>query len=163
EGTDEIALVSLVNLFPLRFARVVRGLKERYDARLAEGRDRATLEVHTEGDGSQFPDLFVPDRAQVGARLRPALLVGLALGAISSSRNEATGRDQLVMVRKDADGFDLAPLVLGASLGAAGESLGEADAFAIQEVNEAALAKGALVSDESRTGARDAIMAAIEP
>jgi hypothetical protein len=163
EGTDEIALVSLVNLFPLRFSRVVRGLKDRYDARLAEGRARAALEVHTEGDGSQFPDLFIPDRAQVGARLRVALLVGLALGAISSSRSEVTGRGQLVMVRKDADGFDLDPLVLGPTLEAAAETLSEADVFTLQGVNDAVLAAGGLVSEDSRAAARNTIMAAIEP
>ena len=161
EGTDEIALVTLVNLFPLRFARVVRGLKERYDARLAEGRARATLEVHTEGDGSQFPDLFVADRAQVGARLKPALLVGLALGAVTSVRSQATGRDQLVLTRRDADGFDLDPLVLGPDLTGAAEALGEAEVFTLQGVIDAGLAGGALTSDEGRTAARDQIAAAV--
>ena len=130
---------------------------------MAEGRARATLEVHTEGDGSQFPDLFVADRAQVGARLKPLLLVGLALGAITSSRSQANGRDQLVLTRKDADGFDLDPLVLGPDLAGAAEALGEADAFTLQGVVEAAFARGALTADEDRAKARDGIAAAVAP
>ena len=163
DATDEVALVTLVNLFPLRFARVVRGLKERYAARLEAGRARAVLEVHTEGDGTQFPDLFVADRAQVGAKLRPALLVGLALGAIVTSRSLVSGREQLVLARQDADGFDLDPLVLGPDLAGAAEALGEADYYTLSDVIGATLSKGTLTDDASRAAARDAIMAAIAP
>jgi len=162
--TDEIALVTLVNLFPLRLARIVRGLKDRYLARLAEaGQARGTLEVHTEGDGSQFPDLFVADRGQVSAKLRPVLLLALALGAAAATRSRSSGRDQLMLTRKDADGFDLDPLVLGADLADAAENLGEGDYFAIKEVVGAALDHQRLISDEDRTAARDMIQKAIDP
>lgn len=162
DPSGDIALVTLVNLFPLRFARVVRGLRDRYTDRLAEGKTRAVLEVHIEGDGSQFPDLFIADRAQVGARLRPALLVGLALGAVTTVRSQTKGRDQLVLTRKDADGFDLEPVVLGADVMSAGDSLGEADYFTLNDEVEAALKAGALTTDESREVARKLIMETVE-
>ncbi len=163
DQTDEIALVTLVNLFPLRLARIVGGLRTRYAARLDEvGKARGTLEVHTEGDGSQLPDLFVADRGQVSAKLRPALLLALALGLASTTRSRATGRDQLLMTRKDVDGFDLDPLVLGADLLDAAENLGEGDYFIVREGVGGVLTQGRLVSDEDRAAARDVIQRAIE-
>jgi RHS repeat-associated protein len=103
----EITLVTLVNLFPLRFVRLVRGLRERYQRRLAAvGKARATLEVHTEGDGSAFPDLFVAERAAIAEKLRPVLLLGAATGLVSQVTDSTSGRKQLALQRKDADGFD---------------------------------------------------------
>ncbi|WP_421736957.1 tubulin-like doman-containing protein [Caulobacter sp.] len=162
DTSGDIALVTLVNLFPLRFARVVRGLRDRYNDRLAEGKARAQLEVHTEGDGSQFPELFVADRAQVATRLRPVLLVGVALGAVATVRSQSSGRDQLVLVRKDADGFDLDPLVLGDSALGATEGCGETEYFALEDTVEDALGKGALTSDPDREAARTKIMEVVE-
>jgi hypothetical protein len=41
ERINEITLVTLVNLFPLRFARTLKALKERYEARLSQPGGRA--------------------------------------------------------------------------------------------------------------------------
>ena len=163
DQTDEIALVTLVNLFPLRFVRLTRALRDRYNARLADaGRARGVLEVHTEGDGTQFPDLFVADRASVAGKLRPVLLTAVVLGAVTAGRNRTTGREQLLLLRRDEDGFDLDPLVLGSGLGDAAENLGEGDYYTLRETVAGALAQGRLVNDADRTVARDGIAAAVD-
>jgi hypothetical protein len=59
---NEITLVSLTNLFPARFAADVGLLKEKYDSRIngSDGR-QARMELHGEGDGTNFPSLFIED------------------------------------------------------------------------------------------------------
>jgi hypothetical protein len=57
---NEITLVSIINLFPLRFLRPVGMLRHRYEQCLQWGGARARLEVHLEGDGTDLPKLFVP-------------------------------------------------------------------------------------------------------
>ena len=56
---NEITLVSIVNLFPLRFLRPVAMLRDRYEKRIESGGARARLEVHLEGDGTDLPKPFV--------------------------------------------------------------------------------------------------------
>jgi hypothetical protein len=75
------------------------------------GQARGVLEVHSEGDGTQFPDIFIMETAAVAEKLRPLLLIAGALGVVTRSSGASP---QLVVVRKDADGFDLEPLTLGA-------------------------------------------------
>jgi len=114
---NEITLVTLVNLFPLRFAKIVRDLREKYQARIEQyGRARTVLEVHSEGDGTQFPDLFVADGVVIRNSARSILLLGDALDLVVQSTNQATGQQQLVILRKDDDGFDMEPILLGKSL-----------------------------------------------
>jgi hypothetical protein len=59
---NEITLVSLTNLFPSRFVADVGFLGERYNSRIS-GSDgqQARMELHGEGDGTQFPSLFIED------------------------------------------------------------------------------------------------------
>ncbi len=107
----ELTLVTLVNLFPLRFVRLIRGLRDRYTRRLASvGKARAVLEVHTEGDGDGYPDIFVAERTEIVAKLRPVLLLSAAMGLVTSGPGKTTGRPEVALLRKDADGFDLEPL-----------------------------------------------------
>jgi hypothetical protein len=159
--SDEIALISIVNLFPLRFVRLVAPLKDQYDNRMADGRARAALEMHIEGDGRNLPDLYTSGGGKAGQLQRPALLVGLALGTITTTYTQSTGRDMLVLVRRDADGFNLEPVLLGTSLFEAAESLGEGEYYTLAEANGQALSAGALLTEESRAAARDKIMASI--
>ena len=157
EQANSMTMVSLVNLFPLRFVRLVKGLKARYDQRLLEaGRDRAVLEIHTEGGPESYPELFVPERTAVAAKLRPLLLLGIAVGVVSG------GKDQrpLSMARKDKDGFDLDPVVLGASLAAAAEDASEKGTTALRETIAPKLS--AYSSGDALTGARDAMLALVD-
>ena len=50
---NEITLVKIKNLFPARFVEDVAFLRDRYQQRMKE--QNAHVELHSEGDGSQFP------------------------------------------------------------------------------------------------------------
>ncbi|MBA2593645.1 MAG: hypothetical protein H0U97_15915 [Gammaproteobacteria bacterium] len=61
ERPNEITLIGLTNLFPLRYIKPLTLLKERYDNRVrqADKPAKVKLELHCEGDGSQYPKLFI--------------------------------------------------------------------------------------------------------
>jgi len=131
---NEITLVTLVNLFPLRFSKVVNELRERYLQRIAQfGKARTMLEVHSEGDGSQFPDLFIPDAGCIREQARPVLLLGEALGVVRQRVSPATGQPQIIIGRKDADGFDLEPIMLGKNFISALEEISERDLYELRQ------------------------------
>jgi len=126
ERMNEITLVTLVNLFPLRYVRSVKALRELYSRRIAQmGRERGALEVHIEGDGLQFPDLFIADDVQVARRARAALLLAEALDMVTEGRNETNGQTELRLLRKDSDGFDLEPVSLGKQFDDAADQMAE--------------------------------------
>jgi hypothetical protein len=56
---DEITVTSIRSLFPARHAAIVALLRDRYRHRIAENPKRFSQELHTEGDGTQLPDLFM--------------------------------------------------------------------------------------------------------
>lgn len=163
ERGNEITLITLVNLFPLRFARVVRTLQERYRLRMAQyGAARTALEVHAEGDGSQLPDLFIPDGNVIRERARPILLLAEALGVVQERVSPSTGQRQVVVIRKDADGFDLDPLVLGSSFVAALEDVSEKSLLDIRQVLQPMLKPPRYASEEERTRLREAMQKRLE-
>ena len=65
---NEITLVSIVNLFPLRFLRPVAMLRDRYEKRVESGGARARLEVHLEGDGTRPAKAFRSERSSASHR-----------------------------------------------------------------------------------------------
>ncbi len=121
---NEITLISITNLFPLRFVRQVEFLKEKYDRKI-NGPDaaRAKIEVHTEGDGAEFPPLYLTkppiDRA-IGY-----FLLGKNLDILVERKNQATGLEEILLITKDEDGLDKDPVLLGNSLADVPENLQE--------------------------------------
>jgi hypothetical protein len=95
--TDRGNEITLVNLFSLRFAKMVKSLKERYQRAAVYGQARTMLEVHSEGDGAQFPDLFIADGGVIRDQARPILLLGEALGVVKQGTNPATGKSQVTV------------------------------------------------------------------
>lgn len=155
---NEISLVTLVNLFPLRFARVVRALRERYRLRIEQyGRERTMLEVHAEGDGSQFPDLFIADAATLRASARPLLLLAEALGVLAQRPGPGSGPAQLVLARQDADGFDLEPIVLGRDFAEALERVTERDLTSLRQAMLPLLRPPRLSGEAELAALRDAL------
>ena len=92
-----LTILSLTNLFPLRYAAHINFLKARFEARASSGnelRDAQTrLELFTEGDGSQFPDLFALTGSQVKEKALPLTLLFKHMGLIRQLSNHATGED----------------------------------------------------------------------
>jgi hypothetical protein len=114
---NEITLISVTNLFPLRYLDQTLFLKEKYETRVGGAASaRARLEIHGEGDGTQFPPIYVPTMTEVKDQGLPYVLLAQAMGVINTSKNPKTGTDSLVLVTKDADGFDNDPIYLGADI-----------------------------------------------
>ncbi|MCW2285679.1 hypothetical protein M2323_001973 [Rhodoblastus acidophilus] len=157
---SEISLVSLVNLFPLRFVRLVGSLRQEYEKRLAESGARASLEIHSEGDGAQLPELFVPGGQALWKKARTLLLLAKAAGSIVEVRNAATGKVSQVLNTLDRDGM-IEPLPLGSDLIDISQTLDESQIIALQGEVERALRDGKCLSNEDRQGALTA-MSAVE-
>ena len=76
----QMTILSLASLFPLRFVSVLSILHEKYRQRMSSAEPkRAQLELHIEGDGSQYPALYIPSVLEQGL---PLMLMGVASGVI---------------------------------------------------------------------------------
>lgn len=92
-----LTILGLSNLFPLRYASHINFLKNKFDARVNSGtpeRDaRARMELFTEGDGTQFPDLFALSGAQIREKAIPLLTIFKEMGLIKRLSHHQTGED----------------------------------------------------------------------
>ncbi len=114
---NEITLISITNLFPLRFAAPLQALRQKYDQRLQDlGPVRGPLELHIEADGPAYPALFVPSGAETVQTGLPLALLAKALGIISVRTHQTRGTAVLSLMTKDAHGFDNDPIDLGPDL-----------------------------------------------
>ncbi|MEO8015207.1 MAG: hypothetical protein ABI642_13790, partial [Polaromonas sp.] len=141
---------------PLKF------LEEKYRRRIDTGGARARLELHTEGDGSAWPRLFVASSAEVRVQALPYLLLAKALGFIHEGRNPATGADEVLLLTKDADGFDNDPVALGKSFVASAEGIDLDTLHTVKSVCNAMLAGAAYQHQDRRQELQRAILAEVE-
>ena len=121
---NEITLLGLTNLFPLRYLKATQLLKEKYDQRLAQSDrpERVKLELHGEGDGTQWPELLLPDESTQRSKTLPWLLLAKAMGLMTVVQNPSTGAEDLYLIGEDADGFPVRTR-LGKSLAEVSESI----------------------------------------
>lgn len=126
----EIVFVRMANLFPLRYVTQVKHLKERYEAKLVTGGAQKRLEVHTEGDGTQFPSIFQPTQEELHERDQlqrdaaiPYLLFGKALKLFVESKNPKTGANTLHLPVFDEFGANTQNIDLGSDLNYAADNL----------------------------------------
>jgi len=100
---NEITLVCVCNVMPARYAKPVAMLRGKYEARVAQARGTAhVMELHSEGDGTQFPALFA--RSVSAEDVRPYVLLAQAMGLIQEIDDPKTGRKDLYLVIKDEHG-----------------------------------------------------------
>ncbi|WP_165191738.1 tubulin-like doman-containing protein [Caulobacter soli] len=120
---NEISLIGIVYLFPLRYMRLLKQLKGKYEERVAQSPPgRAALEIHIE-DGGKLPSLFLKDSKSTAEEVRRRLLLAYGAGLILEV---GSGKDRrLVIPRKDDLGLDLEPIELGRSLPDAADQLTE--------------------------------------
>jgi len=113
---NEIALISITNLFPLRFVKQVKFLEECYKTRISGSESvRALLELHCESD-VQHPRLFLHSQTTLRREGLPFLLLSKVLGLIKEQENPTTGKRDLVLLRKNEIGLDMQPLRFGQNL-----------------------------------------------
>jgi len=160
---NEIVLVNLTNLFPLRYVKQLTLLKQRYDLRTTgPNAARAKLELQTEGDGNQFPKLFIPAQSEVVRETIPYLLLANALKLVQTAPDPNTGAPQLVFVSKDADGFDTEPIFLGKTLTEAGAKLDRRSADLVRDYVLAQVNSKENMLDSKRADLRQAVLADVE-
>jgi len=160
---NEITLVSLTNLFPLRYAKQVAFLKQKYEQRISgPNAARAKLELHIEGDGTQHPRLFVPLQEEVRRDAIPYLLLAKATGLLSEETNAQSGAKTLTFVAKDDDGFDTDPIELGKDLT---EAIGKVSldiADTIRNYVDKKLAAADYAQEAARAELQKAVVAEVE-
>jgi hypothetical protein len=156
--TNEITLLGLTNLFPLRYAKATRFLKEQYDRRLAQGDNpqRLKLELHGEGDGTQWPAILIADERAQREQALPALLIAKALGLISTVTSPTTGVSELYLIGEDADGLPVRTR-LGKGLPEVFESIELVAAQGLVETAAARLASDAYRHVDQRTALQAAV------
>jgi hypothetical protein len=116
----EITLVNITNVFPARFARDAAFLRQKYEGRLGTG----SFELHSEGDGQQFPSLYV--RSATPRDVFPYLLIAKAMNAAQQLEDPETGISSIYLLTKNERGRDNPPILLGTTIGrAAEEATGE--------------------------------------
>jgi hypothetical protein len=122
---NEITLISVTSAYPARFVQDVTFLKDRYDARVsATDGDQARFELHTEGDGTQWPSLFLRKITRDDAL--PLLLLARSLGNVQQLEDPQTGASAFYLLTKDSSGRDNPPRLLGKDFAEAADSV---DAF----------------------------------
>ena len=129
----EITLINVTNVFPARFIRDVEFLRQKYDARITGG----SFELHCEGDGQQFPSLYV--RSVSSKDVMPRLLIAKALNAVQQLQDPATGITSIYLLTKNERGRDNPPILLGATLERAAEEATGEIMDQLETLTEAAL------------------------
>ena len=121
----EIVLMTVTNLFPLRFVGQLSYLKESYDLRTLHTRSAGDMAknrmlLHLEGDGAQHPDLYV--KTITRDEYTPYMILAVAMGLFSEIIDDQ-GVSQLALMRKDEYGLDLDPVFLGSDMHQAKENM----------------------------------------
>lgn len=112
--STEITMVGIRNLFPLRYAKPVAFLRDKYSKRISSY-PRARLEVHCEGTVDSWPPLFLPEGGVVRKGLMASLLLGKAMQVTREIEDPETGTKSLYLVVKDARGREQRPVFLAAN------------------------------------------------
>jgi hypothetical protein len=104
---NEITLLNITYLFPLRYAKIVRFLNEKYELRInsASNPDQVKLELHSEGDGSQYPPLLIANEGDIREKVLPFLFIAKALELITTVVNPTTGSSDLYLLGEDTLGM----------------------------------------------------------
>jgi hypothetical protein len=122
QNPHEITLVHITNVFPARFVQNVGFLREKYERRAtADGGELARMELHSEGDGTQFPSLYV--RAPGAVERLAFMLVGRAVKVVQLLEDPQTGLSALYLLSRDAQGQENPPVLLGKTLREAADDL----------------------------------------
>jgi hypothetical protein len=108
---NEITILTLKNLFPLRMIGILPFLGQRYIDRIKINQNRYSMELHTSGTLSDYPSLFSQSAADLKLSAGENILLGIALGVIIKS-----SKGNYLFLSKDNDGFDNPPIELGYSI-----------------------------------------------
>lgn len=102
---DQLAIMTLCSLFPLRHVDNLTVLKEAYD-RLIKGNnsDIHSLVLHTETFKEPLPSLYEASVAEMATELPKPVMLGFAMGIIKESTDSRTGRKAYYLFTVDKYG-----------------------------------------------------------
>lgn len=132
EKLNEISILSMTYCFPLRAVNELSFLKTNYDLTIKQNdKDIAELVLHLEGNGSEYPKLFLQthaesqlEKSKMVEDTLPYLLLAKSLGLVSKQdRSDGTGKMSFGISRTDEDGLPMPPLFLGDKLTLATEKI----------------------------------------
>jgi len=109
---NEITILTIKNLFPLRMVGILPFLQQKCEQRLSTNPERMEMEIFTSGSLQSYPNLFAQSGSDLIKQAGVQILLGLGLGLVDRSRVKG----MLVFRSKDADGFDNPPIELGSSV-----------------------------------------------
>jgi len=109
---NEITILTIKNLFPIRMIGILPFLQEKCIRRLSSNRERMEMEIFTSGSLDDYPSLFAQSGADLMKEAGVQILLGLGLGLVVKSPT----RSLLVFNSKDSDGFDNPPIELGSNV-----------------------------------------------
>jgi hypothetical protein len=95
--SNEIVLVQIQNLLPLRYFKRLEELKPKYNAMIKQPMGYL---VHLEGNGSELPDIFIKQTTELRKERLHFLVLASLLGLVRESEN-SFGERQLVMDHVD--------------------------------------------------------------
>jgi hypothetical protein len=159
----EIVLITVTNLFPLRFVGQLKYLQEGYDRQVTYHPNTAEktknrMILHLEGDGMQHPDLYV--KTITRNEYTPYMILAVAMG-LFTELEDARGVVQLALVRKDEDGFDETPIFLGADLHQAKENMPIKDLASLKKEVETKL-QGEFLQVTKRDELKNKVLAIVD-
>ncbi|BEV72988.1 hypothetical protein THUN1379_24700 [Paludibacterium sp. THUN1379] len=100
---NELTVLRVDNLFPLRFIKPLEMLHKRYESRKASSDTNSVL-LHLEGEEVLQP-LFVPSGQELAAQKLPDLMLAHAMHFILDRKSVSTGKTETVLQYLDADGL----------------------------------------------------------
>ena len=132
---NEITILTIKNLFPLRMVGILPFLEQKCAQRLAANPGRMEMEIFTSGSLQSYPGLFAQSGSDLIKIAGVQILLGLGLGLVIESRAKGV----LMFQSKDADGFDNPPMELGSSVLNAMTRMDFGSIEAISSANQKAL------------------------
>lgn len=110
--SNQIVIIKIASLMPVRFVDSLTELKKHYDGLLKDTNESYLL--HSEGDGKKLPPLFARSAAETNAQAKrkPFLLIARLLGMLKERQNKTTGLKEWVFIYL-ANGLPAAKILNG--------------------------------------------------
>ncbi|GAB2873407.1 hypothetical protein GCM10027093_06200 [Paraburkholderia jirisanensis] len=111
--SNEIVILKIASLMPVRFIEPLAMMKRHYDGLLADFNESHLL--HSHGDGKKLPPLYARSSAEVSAQARrkPYLLVARLMEMLKERPNKTTGEQEWALIYK-ANGLPASKVLRGA-------------------------------------------------
>jgi len=114
---NEMTLVSITNLFPIRFIKSLDFLKKKYNKRIGSSESsRTLLELYLEGDGTRHPSLHLLSKRETEDKAIPYFMLARHMGYIIDTKDKSTNQPQMVFVSKGKDGIPNPGIALGLNI-----------------------------------------------